>query len=471
MIDRLQTLTQEELTRIHDASIDILTNTGICFNSSSATQVFKKHGFPTQGDRVYFTEDRVKKALETTISKFTLHARNPEHTVSVGEGDFICLPTGGAPNIATPTGEQRPATLEDYRTCCKLVQTSEQIAMGGSIMVQPTDIPADTSHLDMVTHYMTLCDKPISGASGSGPAAIDTLELAGMVWGGKEILKSKPVMASVVNAMSPLQYSREQTEVIMKMAEYNQPVIIANMILAGASGPVSLPGLLALENAEILAGITLSQLVSPGAPLVYGSTSSQMDMKTSTGPVGAPEAVILASATIQMARFYNLPSRTGGSLTDSHCPDAQALAEGSLMLSTVIRNGANFIYHSCGQMGSYISMSFEKWLIDEEVIANIRKILKPMSITDETIDVETIKSLGIGGQYLTHPKTFQQFKNLSQPNLFNREDYQKWSDKGCQPIDRVANEFLKKRLDSYVKPFLDPHIEKALWEYVAKRKK
>ena len=243
------------------------------------------------------------------------------------------------------------------------------------------------------------------------------------------------------------------------------------MILAGASGPVSLPGLLALENAEILAGITLSQLVSPGAPVVYGSTSSQMDMKTSTGPVGAPEAVVIASATIQMARFYNLPSRTGGSLTDSHFPDAQAMAEGSLMLSTVIRNGVNFIYHACGQMGSYISMSFEKWLIDEEIIANIRKILKPLTITNETIDVKTIKDLGIGGQYLTHPKTFQQFKNLSQPDLFTRDDYQKWSEKGCQPIDRVANEFLKKRLNRYEKPFLDSHVEKALWEYVDKKKR
>ena len=221
MIDRLQTLTQGELNLIHDASMDILTNTGICFNYSAATQIFNKHGFRTQGDRVYFTEERVKKALETTISRFTLHARNSDHTVSVGENDFICVPTGGAPNIATPNGEQRPATLEDYKTCCKLVQTSEQIAMGGYIMVQPTDIPAHTAHLDMIANYLTLCDKPMFGASGSGPAAIDALELAGIVWGGKEILKSKPVMASVVNAMSPLQYSREQTEVIMEMAEYN----------------------------------------------------------------------------------------------------------------------------------------------------------------------------------------------------------------------------------------------------------
>lgn len=470
-MDRFQTLTQAELNLIHDASMDILKHTGICFNSPEATQLFKAHGFQTQGERVFFTEALVQKALETTVSKFTLHSRNPHHSVCVGEDDFICLPTGGAPNITTPTGEQRPATLEDYKTCCKLVQTSDQIAMGGCIMVQPRDLPSETGHLDMISNYLVLCDKPIVGASNSGQAARDTLDLAGIIWGSKEVLKDKPVMASIVNAMSPLQYSQEQTHVIMEMAQYHQPVVITNMILAGASGPVSLPGLLALENAEILAGITLSQLVSPGAPVVYGSTSSLMDMKTFTGPVGAPETVILASATIQMARFYNLPSRTGGSLTDSHFPDAQALAEGSLMLSTVIRSGANFIYHACGQMGSYISMSFEKWLIDEEIIANIRKALIPLSITPETIDVETIKSIGIGGEYLTHPLTFQQFKTLSQPRHFNRKNYEKWSREGCQRIDQTVQNKLKERLNSYEKPPLDFHIEQEILAYVDSRKK
>ncbi len=471
MSNRLQKFTREELTRIHDASMDILTNTGICFNSAAAIALFKKHGFCTDKDIVYFTEERIRKALATTCPKFTLHARNPEHTVLVGEDNFICVSTGGAPNIATPSGEQRSATLADFKTCCKLVQTSDQIDMGGHIMVQPTDIPPDTAHLDMISNYLILCDKPVCGGSGSGRTAIDTLEMAGIVWGGKEILKQKPVMASVVNAMSPLQYSGDQAEVIIEMARYNQPVVITNMILAGASGPVTLPGLLALENAEILAGITLSQLVSPGAPVVYGSTSTQMDMKTSTGPVGAPEAVVIALATIQMAQFYHLPCRTGGSLTDAHCTDAQAMAEGSLMLSSVIQNGVNFIYHSCGQMGSYISMSFEKWLIDEEIIANIRQILRPLSITAETIDVEAIKTVGIGGQYITQPKTFQQFKTLSQPCLFNRKDYQKWSQGGKKHIDQIASEHLKKRLDFYKKPALDSHIEKALLDYVDKKKK
>jgi len=470
MIDRLQTLTNEELTKIHNASMDILLNTGICFNSIAATNLFKTHGFRTEGEKVFFTEEEIQTALKSTVSKFKLQSRNPELNISVGEDDYICLPTGGAPNIAMANGKQRRATLEDYITCCKLVHTSKALAMGGYMMVQPNDVPADTAHLDMMANYLIYCDKPVFGASGSGQTIIDSLEMAGFVWGGKEQLKNKPVMAAIVNAMSPLQYSEEQTDAIVEIAKYGQPVVVTSMILAGASGPVTLPGLLALQNAEILAGITLVQLINPGTPVVYGSTSSQMDMRTSTSPVAASETVIIALASIQLARFYNLPSRTGGSLTDAHMPDAQALAEGSLMLSTVLRSGVNLVYHSCGQMGSYISMSFEKWLIDEEMICNFRRIMKPLSITEETIDIETIKNVGIGGEYLTHPTTYQQFKNLSQPHLFNRKDYEKWSSEGQKSVDQVASQELEKRLDLYQKPALDPQIEKSILDYVKQRK-
>ncbi|WP_022665323.1 trimethylamine methyltransferase family protein [Desulfospira joergensenii] len=470
MIDRFQTLTREELSLIHDASMDILANTGICFNHDSALKLFKDRGFKTEGNRVFMTEEQIYRALKSTRSRFTIHARNPEKSVSVGEDDYVCLPTGGAPNIACPDGTQRPGTLKDFIDCCKLIQTSDQVDMGGYLMVQPTDIPCETAHLDMMAGYMTLCDKPIFGASASGRAASDTLELAARIFGGREKLKERPVVAAVVDAMSPLQYTGEQTEVIMEMARYNQAVVVTDMILAGASGPVSLPSLLALGNAEILAGVLLTQLVNPGTPVVYGSTSSQMDMKTSTGPVGTPETVIIASATIQMARFYNLPSRTGGGLTDSHFPDAQAMAEASLMLSTVIRNGANFIYHAFGHMGSYISMSFEKWLLDEEVTANIRNILKPLIITPESIDADTIKEVGIGGQYLSHPTTFKGFRALSQPRLFNRKEFRQWEKQGGRRIDQVASDNLQQRLDTWTKPDLDPEIEASIMDYIEKRK-
>jgi trimethylamine--corrinoid protein Co-methyltransferase len=241
--------------------------------------------------------------------------------------------------------------------------------------------------------------------------------------------------------------------------------------MAGGSGPVTLDGVLALQNAEILAGITLAQLVRPGVPVVYGSTSSAMDMKTGALSIGAPELSKNIHLTAQMARFYNLPSRSGGSLTDALAVDAQAGAESALALSTAARSGINFILHSCGILGSYIAMSFEKFLIDEEVCGMVRNMLKPLALTDESIDINVIKEVGIGGQYLTHPKTFQLCRTeFFMPTLMSRKNPDAWMKAGKKRIDELAEDKVAQRLASYERPEIDPGIEKKLTEYVEERK-
>lgn len=471
MIDRMQAFAHEELSQIHDASMEILVDTGLRFNSSDALEIFQKHGFRTDGTRVFINENDVRSALETVPSRFTLRARNTAHNVTIGEDDFVFLPTGGAPNVVTYTGERRPATLEDYHTCCQLVQTSDQLDMNGWLMVQPTDIPFHVAHLDMLYANMVMCDKAYVGAATTRKAVIDCLDMAAIAWGGKENLKLQPVMATIVNSMSPLKYTAEEADSIIEMARWGQPLVITNLVMAGTSGPVSLPGLLAMANAEILAGLVLVQLVGPGTPVVYGSISAPADMKTVVSAVGAPEAVVLASAVIQLARYYHLPCRTGGMLTNAHCPDAQAAAEGTLMMSTAVRNGANFIFHSCGQLGSYISMSFEKWLLDEEVCRTLRRILTVMQITVESVDLETIKSVGSDGNYLIHPTTFNHCRNLYRPKLFTRDDYQNWHESGAKSVSEVAAEMLPKRLSEYTEPPIDDGLEQALSEFVSRRKK
>jgi len=471
MTDRMQVFTREELNKIHDASMEILADNGLKFNSSEALELFKTNGFKTDDSRVYIMEKDVRNALETVPSRFRLSARNPVYDVAIGEDNFVFLPTGGAPNVVTAAGEMRPATLKDYHTCCRLVQTSDQLNMNGILMVQPTDIPAQIAHLDMLFANMVLCDKAYVGASMSRQAAIDCLEMAAIAWGGKENLSRQPVMATIVHSMSPLKYSAEEAESIIDMARWGQPLVITNMVMAGSSGPVSLPGLLALANAEILAGLVLAQLANPGIPVVYGSVSAPADMRTIISAVGAPEAVVLASAIIQMARFYKLPCRTGGMLTNAHCLDAQAAAEGTLMMTTVVRNGANFIYQACGQLGSYISMSFEKWLLDEEVCRTLRRMLTTMQISIESIDVDTIKNVGSDGNYLIHETTFKHCRNLYHPKLFTRDDYPIWLKKGAKRVSDVAAELLPKRLEEYDKPPIDEGLEQALCEFIKRRKK
>ena len=318
---------------------------------------------------------------------------------------------------------------------------------------------------------MALRDKPFIGSTDTRQAAKDTIEMAGILFGGKEKLKEMPVVVGLVNPLSPLQFADEMAGSIIEYARYRQPVIIANMIMAGTSGPVKLPGLLALMNAEILAGLVLVQLAGPGTPVIYGTTSCPTNMQTGAAIIGAPETYIINSATTQLARYYSLPCRTGGSLTDAVVPDAQALAESVLSLSTSVRNGANFILHSCGMMGTYIGNSLEKWLIDEEVCGMVRGMMTPMEISEEEINVESIQAVGIGGNYLMDPTTLKNCRTAFYfTDLFNKQEQAKWKANGAKRIDERAAELLIERLAAYDIPQLETELENALLDYINTRK-
>jgi len=472
MYDRMHEFTKEQLDRLHGASLRLLGETGISFNEPEALEIFAQHGVKVDGKKVFLTEKDVRKALDSAPAHFTITARNPAKSVAVGEDDFVLAPGYGAPFVTTAEGVQREATMQDYDNFCKLVQTSKYVDMNGFMMVEPSDVPAATAHLDMLFSSIVLSDKAFMGSPVSRQGAIDALEMAGIVWGGREAIKNKPVMISLINSLSPLQFSDEMAASLIEFARYGQPCVVAALIMAGSSGPVTLSGVLAVQNAEILAGLTLAQLINPGTPIVYGSTSSAMDMKTGGLSIGAPELSRFVSATAQMARYYGLPSRSGGGLTDAHLADAQAGVESALALSTAARSGINFVLHACGILGSYISMSFEKFLVDEELCGMVRRLLRPVEVTDESIDLPMIQKVGIGGQYLTQPKTFKLCRTeFFLPQLANRQNYQGWTDTGKLRADQRATEELQARLAKYEKPEIDPAVERALSEYVSRRKK
>ena len=473
MYDRMQTFTADHMTRIHDASMELLSSVGVAFIEPEALEIFSTKGFKVDGKTVFITEAQVQKALETAPSRFTVAARNPEKSVAVGGDDFVFAPGYGSPFLALPDGSQREATMADYDNFCKLVQTSKTINMNGFMMVAPGDVPPETAHLDMMLSSIVLCDKPFMGSPVSKQGARDCVEMAAILWGGKDRLADEgPVSVSLISSLSPLQFSDESAASLIELARVNQACVIDSLIMAGSSGPVTLSGVLALQNAEILAGITLAQLVNPGAPVIYGGISSAMDMRTGGLAVGCPELSMLVSATAQIARFYRLPSRSGGSLTDAHFPDAQAAGESALALSTAARSGISFILDSAGVLSSYMAMSFEKFLIDEEMCGIIRKLIKPIDFSDEAIDVEMIKTVGIGGQYLTQPKTFKLCRTeFYMSDFFSRQNFAGWKSAGSKRIDQAAADRLSQRLAAYEKPAIDPDVEKALTDYIAKRKK
>jgi trimethylamine--corrinoid protein Co-methyltransferase len=464
-------LTQSDVMRIHDASMDILRGVGVAFNHQEALDIFDTNSFKVEGETVFIAEKNIRQALASTPSKFILAARNPEKSVQVDANGFVTAPGYGSPYVTTPTGQRRKGTLQDYENFCKLIHTSNQIDVNGYLMVEPCDLPPKLAYLDMMCANILLCDKPFMCCTASLEAAEDSLAMAAIAFGGRPKIQDRPVSIGLINSRSPLQFGQEMTGSLIALARCGQPCIVSSVTMAGLSGPVNLAGALALQNAEILAGLTLAQLVRAGTPVVYGSASAPIDMKTGALAIGAPELATIISATVQMARFYNLPSRCGGALTDAHLPDAQAALESAFSLLAAVRNGSNFILHACGILSSYMCMSFEKFILDEEALAMIREMILPVDVSDDTLNLSAIQEVGIGGQFLTQPKTIELcWKEYFIPEIMKRKNYPKWQNDGSKRIDEIASDVVHRRLCEYQKPDFDSAVASHLSEFVAKRK-
>jgi trimethylamine--corrinoid protein Co-methyltransferase len=467
--DRMPYLSRGQLERIHDASIQILNRVGVRFNHSEVDMIFSRNGFKVDQGRVFCSQAQILKALEACPAEFTIYGRNPNYDANVGGDFFVLLPTGGATMVMDTGKELRPGSIADYEICCKLVQTSKVLDLNGFLMIQPNDIPSKSAHLEMVLRNLLLCEKPFVAATHSIKAARDALEMADIVWGGREKIMKKPVMAAIITAASPLQYTADQADCILQYARSKQPIVLITMPLAGTTGPVNLLALMAQINAEILAGIVLVQSINPGTPVVYGSIAAPIDMKTMIPAVGAAETVQLSYMTAQMAFYYRLPCRTGGCLTDAQLADYQAGAESGLLMSTALRAGANLVFQACGLLASGASMSFTKWLLDEDLCANIRKVLSPLVLRDQEVDITEIEQVGIGGCFLTHDNTLRDFRQLSRPDVFNRKNHVEWLYEGGASSDKAASIALTRRLEAYCQPTMDQGLKQELEEFVQQK--
>jgi trimethylamine--corrinoid protein Co-methyltransferase len=470
MYERMQILTEADQSKIHLTTMDILRDIGINFYEPEAVEIFKRHGFKVDGNTVHIDENQIRNALASVPPLIQINARNPEQNVTIGDGHLVIAPGYGASIMITRDREQRPAVMADYDNFCKLVQTSQIIGMNGCLMVVPADRPSQFAHLDMIASNILLCDKPFLGSSLSRQAAVDSIEMAGFAWGGRNEIKNKPVMIAIISSLSPLQYSAEMCGALIEYARQGQVNMIGLLMMAGATGPVTLPGLLALQNAEMLAGVTLTQLVNPGAPVIYGSTSTITNMRTGGLSIGAPELSMIQNATIQMGKYYGLPCRGSGGLTDAQYPDMQAGIESTLALTITVMSGANFILHGCGILGSYLAMSYQKFLADEEVCSMLRRMLQSIDVSDERLDLDSIKSVGIGHEYLTHPKTLAHCRTeFYLSDLMSRDDFTTWSSKGKKLLSERLLEIFKKRMDEYAQPDIAPEIVKDLKRYIQSR--
>ena len=463
----LVNLDRKALDNIHQYSLDLLKETGIRFPSNKALAVFKRHGFRVDGFTVYFEEKQIQQALKSVPQEFTLEARNPARSIRIGGNNYVMAPGYGPPFIIEPTGEKRDATRSDVEAFCKLVQTSKYLDFNSAMVVQPKDVPPQTAHLDLLLATMTLTDKPLMGSSVSETAAWDSLKLAEMIWGRLD----RPVMLSLIDSLSPLQYAQESVEALMVFAEAGQPAIIHSACTLGLTGPISIAGSLVISNATTLAGICLAQLMNPGTPLVYGLGGSPVDMRTGEYLNASPEDAKHIALAGAMGNYYNMPCRGQGALTESFCLDYQAGMESAVMLTVAALSGIHVGLHNCGTFGAMIAMSYEKFIADEDLCGAVKKLMKPLELTEEALALDLIKEMGTSGNYLMQDHTLNRCRTeFFLPDLGIRTLYNNWLEMEPREITARAGLLLNKRLVEYEQPQMDVKIEEKLEEYVSMRK-
>jgi len=461
-------LDRKALDNIHQYSLDVLEDTGIRFPSEKALAVFKHHGIRVDGNMVYFREKDIQIALDAVPAAFTIEARNSSRNIRIGENNYVMAPGYGPPFIIGPTGERRDATRADMETFCKLVQTSKYLDFNSSMVVQPKDAPPPTAHLDILLATLTLTDKPIMGSSVSATAAWDSLKLAQMIWGRLD----RPVMLSLIDSLSPLQYAQESIEALMVFAEAGQPAIIHSACTLGLTGPITIAGSLVVSNATTLAGICLAQLINPGTPLVYGLGGSPVDMRTGEYVNASPEDAKHVALAAAMGNYYNMPCRGQGALTESFCLDYQAGMESAVMLTVAALSGIHVGLHNCGTFGAMIAMSFEKFIADEDLCGAVKKLMNPLELTEEALALDLIKEMGTAGDYLMQDHTLNRCRTeFFLPDLGIRTLHNNWLEMEPREITARAGLLLEKRLAEYEKPEIDTELEEKLVEYVRRRKR
>jgi trimethylamine---corrinoid protein Co-methyltransferase len=456
-------LSLEDLEQIHLTSMRVLEKVGVAFPQADALAVFKQHGVRVEAGRVYLTEAQVMAALRGVPKQFTLHARNPERSVVIGGGSTVFAPGYGAPFLVDAEVGKRSATLDDYHNLAKLSHALPNQDVAGFLLVEPEGVPS--AHLHMLHAHMMHSDKPLMGSTAGRESAHRTLEMARILFGGA--LAERAVVLGLINSLSPLGYSTEMLDVLLEYAKARQPMVIAALAMAGSTGPVTLAGVLAMQSAELLAGIVLTQLVSPGMPVVFGSTSTNIDMRSGALCIGSPELSQMVAAHAQLARFYGIPSRSGGSLTDANYPDAQAGFESMMGLLTTANSGVDFVLHAAGIVSSYLAFSYEKFVLDDEMCGMVRRLRRGFAVGPETLAYDVIAKVGSGGNYLMEDHTLERCRTeFWKPNVCDRRGLEAWMSAGRQDAVARARTRWQKLVRDHKDPALDQIIGRQLQAYL-----
>lgn len=427
---------------IHDAAMEIMRDVGVNIHNKKAIEIYRANGIKVEGNTAYFTEEQVMHWVKMAPESFSIHARNPKYNMVVGGEHTNPAPTYGCAFIDDWEGKRRRGTMEDYIKCLKLVHAEDSYSINGGIMIQPGDIPEEAGAIQMFYATLLHSDKAIMLPTGFKDEMALMLEAGCELFGGKEEMIEKPRMIALINTVSPLSLDERMLDCLMLLAEYGQAAILCPAAMLGATGSLSMAGTLASGAAESLAGIVLAQMIRPGTPVVFGVQSTAADMRGGiTFACAAPEGTLMQGFGANLARFYGLPSRGGGCQTDAPVINCQAGYESMLTFSSAYRHGINFVMEAGGVMDSVNATSFEKMIIDFEIIRQVKAAFTPIEVTEETLNLEEIKEIGHDGSFVTSDYTLDNFEDLYSPHIGERNA--KGSDYFKNSIEREMHRLLK----------------------------
>jgi trimethylamine--corrinoid protein Co-methyltransferase len=465
-------LSDEGVAHIHAASMRLLKETGILIvDYPTAVETFRQHGAQVDGDTVRIDEDTLLHFVRQAPPVFSQLARNPERTVMIGGRQVVFAPVYGPPFVGGLDFGRRPARLEDFHNFAKLTYMAEHLHHNGGTLVEPNDVELRERHLDMLMAHITLSDKAFMGSVTHADNARDTVTMAEIVF-GPERIREQPAVLSLINASSPMRFDDRMFGALEVYARARQALLITPFIIAGAMSPSTMAATLAQQNAEALFGIAYAQMLNPGTPVIYGSFLANIDMKSGAPCFGTPEDNLALHAGAQMARFYNLPYRSGGNFTASRIPDAQAGVESAATFAATIGANVNFVLHAAGWLEGGLIAGYEKFVIDLETCAMMARYVNGIALDEEAFAWDAYAEVPPGGHFLGAAHTLRHYDTaFYNHHVFNMDNYEKWESEGAVDTYRRANGLYKQMLHDYQPPALDPAIRDELEAFVTHRRR
>jgi trimethylamine--corrinoid protein Co-methyltransferase len=447
----------------------VLQQTGVLFHSDEAVEIFKKHGAKIDDHVVRIPRQLLERARKTAPESFEWHARNPDASIIVG-GDqprTHVLLDHGAVFIQDTENGRRKGRMADLINLYKLGQASDVANVIGQIPVDPSDVTGDGKSLKVMYQLLKNTDKPLMGWPETRANIEKMFEMVEIALDRPGFLKTHPAIGASVCALSPMQFAPESCDTILAYAQKGQPLLILTCAMTGVTSPISLVTTAIQQNAEILAGIVLAQLVNPGTPVMCCPASAVPNMKTASYITGAPESNLINIIGLQLANdVYHLPTRTMAGLTDAKVVDCQAGYETMQNYFTLMMAGTHMINECLGTLDGIMAVSYEKFIIDEEIISRMMRILEGVNPVDQDFNVDIIQEVGHFGSFLMHPTTFENCRKVWMPTVSNWDSFEPWVKEGSEDVLVRANRQYRKVLSDCPEAMIEDEQDKALLRFV-----